>query len=280
MAHNAQLSLFECAHEIAFYAPDDTVYRKFLDCVEANPGCAVYGYTGLLEQCAQLMIEEGRQLKPGTISAFWCTAEMLSPHQRELLKHAFGLPVRDFYGSRECPWMAAECEHGTRHLNPRYFVEALDSERRRLAPGVEGELAVCDLFNTATPLLRYLIGDRGAVRWQRCACGRNGLALTTLGGRTNDMIRLKSGRYLSSVFFPQVVKQFPGIKRAQLARVGLEHFIARYTGDLTNEAEQSMAGVISKICEGARAEMQHVDQITLTREGKLLPFVDERQQAE
>jgi phenylacetate-CoA ligase len=267
----------QLTHVIAIggYAPDDATYLEFVDCVHRHPGCAVYGYTGLLDECARLMLRRGETIEPGVISAFWGTAEMLHPHQRELFEEAYGAPVRDFYGSRECPYMAAECSHGTRHINPRYYMEVVDSGRNTLAPGEQGELCVTDLFNDATPLIRYMIGDMGAVCWQRCGCGRNGLALVSLAGRVNDVIRLKSGRYLSSVFFPQVVKQYPGIRKAQLARLGTEHFAARYTGELTGEIRREMQEVISSICEGARVNVELVDEIPLTREGKLRYYVDE-----
>lgn len=261
---------------IGGYAPDEATYFEFIELVIRHPGCVVYGFAGLLEECARLMQQSRRSIPPGAISAMYSTAEMLHPHQREMIERAFGLAVRDMYGSRECPWMAAECEHGTRHVNPRYFVEALDRARQRVTPGETGELAVTDLFNEATPLIRYMVGDMGAVRWQSCACGRNGLALVNLEGRVNDQIRLASGQYLSSTFFPQIARQFAGIQKAQLARVRGDEFVARYTGEMSQAEEQRMAEIVRNLCPGVEISVKSVVEIPLTAQGKLMYYVDER----
>jgi len=120
-----------------------------------------------------------------------------------------------------------------------------------------------------------MVGDMGEVRWQSCACGRNGLALATFEGRVNDRIRLASGRYLSSIFFPQVVRQFPGIRQAQLARLSLNHFTARFTGEMSPGDKQRMAELVGRICEGARVDVVRLESIERTPQGKLLYYVDE-----
>jgi phenylacetate-CoA ligase len=112
------------------------------------------------------------------------TAETVLPAQRERVAAAFGARVASFYGARECGWIAAECAEGRSHVNTAgVHVEV-----------VEGEILVTDLVNRAMPLVRYRIGDRGALDPAPCPCGDARPVLRCVEGRTVDVFRLPSGR--------------------------------------------------------------------------------------
>jgi len=71
-----------------------------------------------------------------------------------------------------------------------------------------------NLHNVGMPLIRYNQGDRGAIRTQPCACGRNFRILEKLEGRRNDAFVLSSGETLSSGYLLDltygVFLDFPG----------------------------------------------------------------------
>lgn len=142
------------------------------------------------------------------LRVLFSNSETLLPRQRERLAAAFQCPVVNTYGSGEMCVAASECAHGSLHLWPDAgVVEVLeDAADRPAAPGATGRLVVTGLSNDAMPLIRYEIGDRGAVAppGPVCACGRALPVLQTLEGRTNDLITALDGRrvfWLNPVFY-------------------------------------------------------------------------------
>jgi len=262
------------------FSPDEAEYHKFYEAVRDSGGCAVYGFTTLLEQCARLMIERGWRLPTGCVKAAWTGAEMQFPRQRQLIGEAFGLPPRNSYGGRECGWMAAECSQGTLHISPRYIIEALDPQTMvQQADGQVGLLAVTDLFQEFTPFIRYVIGDLGAVGWQECACGRRGFCLRDLSGRISDMIQLPSGVQISGLFLNHLIKEFPAIRQAQVVRVAPSKYELQYLGEQMPEEESSHLQVLfAREFSGVDTAVRSVDRLELTSAGKLLQFRDISQQ--
>jgi phenylacetate-CoA ligase len=207
---------------------------------------------------------------------------MLLAQQRELFRQAFGVELRDLYGSRECPWIAAECACGTRHISPRYIIEALDEQTMRAVPeGEAGLLAVTDLYARCTPFIRYLIGDLGAVAWRDCACGRRGFCLTELHGRTSDVIELPSGTRISGVFVPHLVEKCMGVQRAQVVRLSDTSFQLRYIGDQLDYATQEkLKRIMHSNFEGADAQVVRVSELQTSSCGKARLFLDLRSRAQ
>ncbi|MBN2083184.1 hypothetical protein JW859_13380 [bacterium] len=275
-------SLLDDTTLVGAYAPDEEVFRRFVDTIEARPGCAVYGFTSLLAECARVMVKNGWQLAPGAVGTAWVGAEAVSDAQREVFYRAFGVRLRDHYGSRECSTIAAECDHRTRHINPRYLVEAVDHATRRVLPAGEvGSLLVTDLFNEVTPLIRYEIGDLGSVDWGDCPCGRSGFCLTELTGRTAGLFELESGRKVSALFFNHLLKEFPTVLQFQVLRDGLAEFRVAYTGEALSADEQArLESVVSHLLEGARVTAVYMEQLDRSASGKLMQYRDLRDEAE
>jgi len=96
---------------------------------------------------------------------------------REKVEEVFGCPVYNRYGSREVGDIAGECKyHQGLHVLPwGSYVEIVDEAGNLVEPGVEGRILVTCLTNYAMPLIRYDIGDRGALAGEfKCPCGRDG----------------------------------------------------------------------------------------------------------
>ena len=62
-----------------------------------------------------------------------------------------------------------------------------------------GEIYVTDLLNRGMPLIRYEIGDVGALSDEPARCGAPNPVLASIGGRTADVIVLPSGRLIPGV---------------------------------------------------------------------------------
>ena len=259
------------------YAPLEDEYWRFLDAVRAQPGCAVLGFTSLLERCALLMLERDRTLPPGFLSTAWACSEMLHRHQKERIEEAFGVQLRRHYGSRECTTLAVDCAAGSLHISPRYIVQAIDLETRAPLPaGQTCSLLVTDLFNDATPFIRYELGDFGAVEWRDCACGLRGFCLAELTGRTAGLFTLESGTQVTALFVVGVLDYFPQIHQCQAVRTGATRFEMRYTGGpLAPETARELETMTSRLLEGAQVRAVPVEELGLSPTGKLIPYREE-----
>jgi len=260
----------------AGYALDESLMRRFYEAVRGSPGCAVYGYTSLLEECARVMLENGRALKPGAVSVAWGGSEKTLPRQREMFRKAFGTPLKDFYGSREFSSIAAECERGNMHINARYIVESVDPEGYTpLAPGESGLLLITDLVNEVTPFIRYEIGDLGAVDWRDCACGRRGPCLVNLHGRTHELIPLSSGKKVHTMFFNHIFNDYPAVQRTQVVRTGIADFEIRYVGGALDEHSRSLIlKEAREMLDNASVSLTRTDRLDRSRSGKLVQYLD------
>lgn len=256
--------------------PSDDDYRRFAAIVRATPGCAVYGYTTLLEDCARLMIAEQLTLPPGHLATAWSMAEQLDDRQRELIERALGVRLREHYGARECSMIAVECECGNRHVSPRYILEAADPDDFSPLPdGQVGSLLVTDLLNDVTPFIRYEIGDLGALEWRDCACGHRGPCLTAIAGRRAEVIVLPGGRKVSTHLFHRELRKHPWIHRYSVRRTGLLSFEVRYSGSVAQPtAAAEFAERLSGMLCGATVEFIETDELPRAQSGKIIQYRD------
>ncbi len=122
-------------------------------------------------------------------------------HVRELSQAAFGLPVRDTYGSQECGNIAVDCpECGMLHLNEEgKLVEILREDGTPCEPGETGRVLVTPHSAYAMPLIRYDTGDFAQLADRPNACGRPHRSLTrVLGRHTEAFVRRDGSRFFPS----------------------------------------------------------------------------------
>ncbi|MGY1805396.1 phenylacetate--CoA ligase family protein [Blastococcus sp. SYSU D00922] len=152
------------------------------------------GYVGSMLEFADFLEESGLETPP--LTAVATTAAPLTTSVRRRLETFFQAPVYDEYRGSEFGWIAGECSarNGLHTFADARFVEVVDEHGRRLPPGEVGELVVTDLTNRVFPLIRYRLGDRGAMVDTPCPCGVTLPLMSQPEGRSTDIIRLPSGR--------------------------------------------------------------------------------------
>jgi phenylacetate-CoA ligase len=258
------------------FTPDEAEYERFINAVRDSPGSAIFGFASLMEDCARWLIRRGDVLPPGHLATAWTCSEPVTDAGRKVMEQAFNVPVREHYGSRECASIATECDHGSLHINPRYIIEVVGYEDGQpCAPGITGKLLITDLFNDATPLIRYQIGDLGAVEWRDCACGWRGPCLIELAGRITDLIVLPSGRRTPSTTFMVVLQDIDGIHQFRTYRRRDQEFEVNYTGRMLDEPTVTQTEqLLSDVLEGAAVRLVHVPEIDRSPAGKLIQYVD------
>jgi phenylacetate-CoA ligase len=149
------------------------------------------------------------------------TGEALTPAARTAIGAAFGAPVLDHYGQDEKVGFVLQCAAGTYHQVVEYGVlEVVDDDGAPVAAGGEGHLVWTGLVNRAMPLLRYRIGDLGAVdpAGADCACGVRYPAVLPTLTRSGDSLHLAGGHRVSPRLLNQLLKECRTVAAAQFVQ--------------------------------------------------------------
>jgi Coenzyme F390 synthetase len=143
----------------------------YLDVLTGWQPAVVYGYPSAVAALAYHAIDRGRSVPPGRIRLVVLTGEEIYPHQREVIRAAFGAPVASEYGNREVGLIAHECPHGSLHvITPHVHVEILRGGEP-VALGQAGEIVCTTLGTRGQPMIRYRVGDLGRLLDCACPCG-------------------------------------------------------------------------------------------------------------
>ena len=248
----------------------------YLDAMSRHRVRYLFGYASAMAALARLIEEQ--QLTAPPLRVALSNAEPLYPHQRSVIERVFGCPVRDTYGSAELVCGASECSQGTLHMWPEVgWVEIVaDDTDESCSPGVTGRLIATGLLNTDMPLIRYQIGDRGALAEEQreCPCGRGLPILERLEGRVDDVIVTPEGRRVGRLD-PVFKADFP-IREAQIVQQSLERVVLRVVpapGYDHRIAEELAERLRQRLGRSMAIDVEEVDRLPRSAGGKLRAVV-------
>jgi len=167
--------------------------------VTALAGIATYPLR-LIEVARQ----EGFDVRKTRLRVAILGSEMWSDELRARIEEAMGVRTYDLIGMTETggPGMGVDCEarDGIHVWDDHYLPEVVDSETGAGLPdGEPGELVVTTLTRQGLPLIRYRTHDLTRIHSRaRCACGRTGVRVDRLRGRTDDMVIVKGVNFYPS----------------------------------------------------------------------------------
>jgi phenylacetate-CoA ligase len=198
-------------------APD--LIPHYLDALVRHGVTYIWGYTSSLYALAREILALKRQ--DIRLKVAITNAEPVFDYQRTAIAQAFQCPVRENYGMTEIVAGASECQHGTLHLWPEVGVVEVVEGGQTAPPGATGDLVATSLINPDMPLIRYRLGDRGALPAQetRCPCGRTLPVLARVEGRTDDVLITADGRKIGRL--DPVFKGDLPIREAQIIQESL-----------------------------------------------------------
>src|SRR5262249_17036304 len=185
------------------------------------------------------------------------SAGTLYPFMRQKISQVFSCEVYNLYGSREVSDIAWELP-GFRGLwAPPWanFIEIVD-ERGALVPaGTEGNIVITSLSNYAMPLVRYSIGDRGALLPP--SEGQNGVQmLSHVSGRTVDTFRRSDQTLIDGEYFTHLLYFRPWIWKFQVVQRSYERVsfkVVRTNGEAPNSELADIAAkarlVMGPLCQ-------------------------------
>ena len=253
----------------------DVDQRRWLDYMERirrfRPHY-VAGYAGSLYQMALMARKHNVRLyRPEFL---YSSAEMMRDFMREEIEEQFGAKVYDFYGSREVGAMAGECRAGNMHVFVmNNLMEVLDGDGRPVAGGSEGNLVVTCLHNYSLPMIRYAIGDTGALSSESCPCGSALPVLKKLTGRITDHFILKDGTLVHGEFVTHLFYLREWVEQFQVDQVEYDRVRIRVVRNGESdendvrEIEHAIQFVMGSDC---KLEWEYVDSIEKSPQGKHL----------
>jgi phenylacetate-CoA ligase len=194
---------------------------------------------------------------------------------REKIAHVFGCPVYNLYGSREVSDIAWELPGSTGlWVSPwSNFLEIVDEAGQPVPAGTEGNIIVTCLTNYAMPLLRYRIGDRGALM----AVGERASRPMTAGlqvlkhvsGRSVDVFRTRDNTLIDGEYFTHLLYYRSWVSKFQVVQKSHAHIIfklVKANGDpAKKELEEIAAGTRRVMGSDCRIDFDFLQELPAHR---------------
>jgi len=233
----------------------------------------IWGYANGIYLMARHILEHYPDEKFPYLKAILTSSENLFPEKREAINKAFGgQKVFDNYGSREI-YIAAECnQHNGYHIHGEVvYLEIVDKNNKRCAPGELGRVVLTDLSNHAFPFIRYENGDIGRMAGEEaCACGIQLPKLESIDGRIADVI-VAGDRILTAVNFSLTFSDLEGVAAYQIRQDHVDRIEVYIvpSAKFSNSVMQYIENALKELTAGkVKITMQLVDEIAVPESGK------------
>jgi phenylacetate-CoA ligase len=123
-------------------------------------------------------------------------AEPWTEDMRAHIERDLGIVAFNNYGLSEVigPGVSGECPYrnGMHVQEDHFIVECLDPDTLEpVGEGERGELVFTTLTKEAFPLVRYRTRDISSLSREPCPCGRTGVLMSRVTGRTDDMLIIR-----------------------------------------------------------------------------------------
>lgn len=123
-------------------------------------------------------------------------AEPWTEEMRVALEAAFDLEAYNNYGLSEVlgPGVSGECcaRAGMHVWEDHFIVECINPDTLEpVKEGEWGELVFTSLTKQALPIIRYRTRDISKLDYSPCRCGRTGVRMSRIKGRTDDMLIIR-----------------------------------------------------------------------------------------
>ncbi|MEM7344600.1 MAG: AMP-binding protein [Chloroflexota bacterium] len=239
----------------------------------------VLGYTSSLHELAETALRQGgdilAQARNLPLKVIITNAEPVFDYQRKAIEEAFQRPLKETYGMSEAVAAASECEHHHLHLWPEIgWIEVVNQDQP-VPLGTSGDLVCTGLLNIDMPLIRYRIGDRGALPAEHtvCACGNQLPILASVEGRIDDVLYTADGRRIGRL--DPIFKARLPVREAQIIQDSLQQVRVRYvpTAEFTAEAGQSIIKRLQDRMGDVTVTLEELEQIPRTNNGKFRAVV-------
>lgn len=240
----------------------------------------ILGYASSMYAVAQLALDQGIPVPQMRVAI--SNAEPLDADQCRVIAHAFQCDVRNTYGMSEFVAAASECPHGTLHSWPDVgIIEVVHDEFDSCIPaGQTGRFICTGLVNADMPLIRYEVGDRGAVasETEQCRCGRSLPIIQQIEGRLDDVVITRAGRRIGRL--STAFKKLP-VREVQVIQETLDTLRVRVVPapDFSDEGKAMLIANLQDYVGDMEIILEPVSQIPRSANGKFRAVISRVAQA-
>ena len=226
------------------------------------------GYPSSLYLLALANLQFEHNIKP---KAVYAASETLFDYQRKTIEEAFKCKVYMWYGTGEMTGNIVECEYRNNHLKLEHsYIEILTKDYSPAKPNEEGRLICTSFGNDALPFIRYDIGDIAIPSKNlSCDCGRGGILIDRVVGRTEDYILTPDGRFVGRM--DHLFKLSSTVLNAQIIQKTVEEIIIRMVVSKfysSKEEKEILKEARNRIGNSINIKVEIVDNIPRTKNGK------------
>lgn len=257
------------------YTPE--VLHNYARRIKRAGRCYFYGYASAIFEFALFAKAHGYTFK--NVQAIITTAELLTPHRREVIEESLQVPVFDEYGCAEVGTIGHQDDCGTMFINAENMIVEVLGDDGKISPEGEGTLLVTELHNRLQPLIRYNLGDIGIVRLYKQGSARGLPVLEKVHGRVRDVLVGPNGKRYNSAFisyiFKDVQKHGEHIRQYQAVQDGQRLIFRIVKGNgYRQEMERHIAKLVSDEFGGYfECAFEYPSSIQRDRSGKMRQLI-------
>ncbi len=241
----------------------------YLAALRRRPYQAIMGFPYSMQLLAQYARDaRGPQIR---FESAISSGEMLLPEWRATIEQTFGCRVYDQYGCSENCVFVSECPEGRLHISSDFgVVEIVDDDDQPLPVGQVGQVLCTGFLNEAQPLIRYRVGDYGALSPEPCPCGRPFPVLQSLEGRSGTALVTVDGRPLSTAWVNELLTGVDTVTEWQIVQDSIDHHRIRVVVAETFSQQDSdrLVRNLAAYVGAARIDVELVDSIERSSSGK------------
>ncbi|NAY91247.1 CoF synthetase [Muricauda sp. JGD-17] len=227
------------------------------------------GYPSGLEKICDYLDKINSRPLDCNVQSIIGMSESLSDHVRSKMWYYFNTPMVSRYSNFENGIIAQQPADGDFFVVnwASYILEILDFNTDEPAKeGQLGRIVITDLYNHATPMIRYDTGDVGALTK---IPSYPFPVLKSVEGRKADILMDTQGNMTSPYKYMSILPAFPELKQVQFVQNEKNRYTIKLNVDNTfnREAElvRSFKGIIGK---NARVTVDYVNEIPLLNSKK------------
>lgn len=131
------------------------------------------------------------------------------------LEELWGAEVYDHIGGTEPGGWGGMCSEkkGMHVIEPHYLFEMVDLETmsKPIPPGTKGVAVITPLCRRCIPLIRFNLKDVMMVMDEPCPCGRTSIRVSQIGGRVDDLRKIRGVFFTPAVVEEVIRGKFPEV---------------------------------------------------------------------
>jgi phenylacetate-CoA ligase len=238
----------------------------------------IIAYAQAIYELAQFVEQEQIRVVPQR--AVLTSAGTLYEFMREKIGRVFGCEVYNLYGSREVSDVAWELPGSSGLWAPPWanFIEIVDEKGAPAPEGTGGNILITCLTNYAMPLVRYSIGDRGALLPRSETAGGVQI-LSHVAGRNVDVFRRNDRTLVDGEYFTHLLYFRTWVRKFQVVQKSTEHVVFKVVSTNGKPPKEDLDEITNRcrLAMGAdcRVDFEFVEELPALPSGKFRYTISE-----